>query len=609
MSWNQEEPTIESLNKNLLFLFYRRLWPYIRPYRGLFAWSVFLILISTAASIAVPWCLGYAVDHFLTPQKYAYLVAAAFCILWIDVVSAASTYWQSYSFMLLGQRILQDLRRDLLKQYQFYPLKEYYSTPAGRLVTRLVNDTSNLQDLFTSGLAIAFGNISIVVGIISWMILVNPFLGCVCISVFPIMVFASRQFGRLIRKVAHESRAALAKLNGFLAENISGMGIIQLFNRENIFFQRFSRVSSEYTATQIKTIRSFAYFQPTITVLSSLSMCMLIWFGGSLAVHQNVTMGVLIAFMSYLHALYSPVRDITEKYNLFLTAMTSCERIFEFMDRLSEGHIFPDKKTAPFLALKGDIQFENVYFKYSTETSGKWILKDLNFRIKPGEKIGIVGHTGAGKTTLAYLLMRFFDVSKGRILLDGRDVMSVADKRSLRRQMGYIQQEPFIFSGTVAENIFLWDEGRKDVYEKLPAFVREPFETGLLKLDRVLLEKGANLSLGEKQILAFMRSIIHDPQILILDEATAHMDSMTERWIGRVSTEIFKNKTMLVIAHRLATLKTVDRILVLHHGELVETGNHQELLKHKGIYHRLYEIQFRKEHLEHEQPVQLLKEK
>ena len=604
MNWNQEESNNEFLSKNLVFLFYRRLCPYVRPYRGLFVWSTFLILISTFASIAVPWCLGYAVDHFLTPEKYAFLVVGALCILWMDIISAISTYWQSYFFTLLGQRILQDLRRDLLKQYQFYPLKEYYSTPAGRLVTRLVNDTSNLQDLFTSGLAIAFGNISIVVVIIGWMIFLNPFLGCVCISVFPVMIFASRQFGRLIRKVARESRSALAKLNGFLAENISGMGIIQLFNREKIFSERFSRISSEYTATQIKTIRSFAYFQPTITVLSSLSMCMLIWFGGRLAVHQTLTMGVLIAFMSYLHALYSPVRDITEKYNLFLTAMTSCERIFEFMDRPSEGHIQPEKKKTPLLAVKGEIQFKDIYFKYSAEASDKWILKDLSFHVQPGEKIGIVGHTGAGKTTLAYLLMRFFNVSQGQIFLDGNDVMAVVDKRSLRRQMGYIQQEPFIFSGTVSENIFLWDEEKKHIYEKLPEFVREPFESGLLKLDKQILEKGANLSLGEKQIIAFMRSIIHDPKILILDEATAHMDSITERWIGRVSAEVFKNKTMLVIAHRLATLKAVNRILVLHHGELVETGNHQELLKQKGIYHRLYEIQFRKEHLEKELPSQ-----
>jgi ATP-binding cassette subfamily B protein len=637
MNWQDDGIEESGISFKMMHLFRKRLWPYVVRYRLLFLLSLALVLLSTLTALIVPWLLGYTIDHVLVPKETGLLIPFAIVLLGTDLLGTLATYLQSYTFALLGQRVLHDLRQDLLTQYQFYPLSEYHQTPVGRLVTRLVNDTSNLQDLFTSGLAIALGNASVVLGITLWLIFLHPVLGLVCISVFPVMILASRLFAGRIRDASHESRAALSKLNAFLAENITGMGIIQIFNKRETFRHRFEKVSHDYTRTQIKSLETFAYFQPTITILSSLSMSLLIWYGGFISLQGTISLGLLVAFMSYLHALYAPIRDITEKYNLFLSAMTSCERIFEFMDRSKELDIQSDISNISRLEMKGDVEFRDVWFRYlgtnvssnaladngnkemfrETETVFKarnvsdfpkfhqdreeipWVLKNINFSVRAGEKIGIVGYTGAGKTTLSLLLMRFYDVQKGKILIDGMNISSVKDKRFLRQAMGYIQQEPFLFSGTVEDNIFLWEKKSYRIFQALPDFVRRSFESGQLSLTKEVFEKGVNLSVGERQIISFMRAIVQDPSILILDEATAHMDVLTEHWIEQVSEEAFKGRTVFIIAHRLSTLKSVDRIIVLHHGELIETGTHQELLAKGGIYYKLYQIQSRKEELEH----------
>ncbi len=594
MNWQEDDFSKEAnLNFKMLSLFRKRLWPYVSSFRLLFFISLMLVLFATLASLLVPWLLGYIVDHVLVPKNTHLLIPLTFVILGTDFVGALTTYIQSYTFTLLGQKVLHNLRQDLLKKYEFYPLSEYHQTPTGRLVTRLINDTSSLQDLFTSGIAIALGNASVVLGIILWLIFLHPKLGLVCVSVFPFMILSSKLFGGIIRKTAHASKAALSRLNTFLAENISGMAIIQIFNRQGIFKKRFDETSHQYTQTQIKSIESFAFFQPSITILSSFSMSLLIWYGGFKSLDGSISLGLLVSFMAYLHALYAPIRDMTEKYNLFLSAMTSCERIFEFMDRPQEKES-SNPSSLPS-AIEGQIEFENVWFSYqSSKTQTSWVLKNINFKIEVGEKIGIVGYTGAGKTTLSLLLMRFYDVQKGKILLDRKDI-SHGERRTLRQKIGYIQQEPFLFSGTIEDNIFLWEEKGKEVFMSLPDFAREPFEQGSLKFSKEVLEKGANLSTGERQMISFMRTVVQNPSIFVLDEATAHLDPLSEQWIERLSGIVFRNKTVLIIAHRLATLKSVHRILVLHHGELVALGTHTELISKEGIYRKLYQLQLEKE--------------
>lgn len=597
MSWPEDELEEKSINVKMLTLFRKELWPYVAQYRPLFLTSLALVLLNTLASLFVPWLLGYTVDHVLVPGNFKPLIPLAFLLLGADFTGAMATYTQSYTFTLLGQKVLHNLRQDLLKQYQFYPVSEFNRTPTGKLVTRLVNDTSNLQDLFTSGIAVALGNASVVLGIILWLVFLHPKLGIVCVSVFPLMVLASKFFGGMIRKTARESRAALSRLNTFLAENISGMSIIQLFNQQKSFQKKFQKVSHDYTQTQVRTIESFAFFQPTITILSSLSMSLLIWYGGFKSIEGTVSLGLLVSFMSYLHALYAPIRDMTEKYNLFLSAMTSCERIFEFMNREQEKDVDRNLPAIQPVLLKGEIEFQNVSFHYGREEKEPaWVLKNISFKIAAGEKIGIVGYTGAGKTTLSSLLMRFYEFQHGEILIDGREI-STWDKRAFRQAIGYIQQEPFLFSGTVADNIFLWEEKGQTVFQALPDFARAPFEKGPLFFSREVLEKGVNLSAGERQMISFLRALVQNPSILIFDEATAHLDPLTEQWVERISQEAFKKHTVLIIAHRLATLKSVQKILVLHHGELIEMGTHAELISNDGIYRKLYQLQLEKEKL------------
>ncbi|MEW6056138.1 MAG: ABC transporter ATP-binding protein [Bdellovibrionota bacterium] len=582
----------QKVSLKTLTLFRKRLWPYVRKYPALFAVSVLMVLITTFCALLTPWLLGYAVDHALVPKELKLLVPFALLYFATDALRALTMIVQGLTMTSLGQRVLHDLRQDLLKQYEFYPLSEFNQTRTGRLVTRLVNDTSSLQDLFTGGVAVALGHAIIVAGIVIWLVVLNPSLGLVCVSVFPFMVFAARYFGRKLRETFLKSRGALSKLNGFLAENISGMSIIQLFNKQAHFRKRFEQVSNHYTSMIMRTIETYAYFQPTITVLSSLSMSLLIWYGGYRVLDQTVTLGLLVTFMSYLQALFAPIRDITEKYNLFVSAMASSERIFEFMDRPQEKGTETANRAFSKPSFRGEIEFRNVWFRYRNE----WNLKDVSFKVESGERVGIVGHTGAGKSTISALLMRFYDIQQGKLLLDRQDLCSF-DKRAVRGAIGYIQQEPFLFSGTIRDNILLWEADRQKGIDALPRSIKECFESEYLSLGKQVLEKGSNLSSGERQIVAFLRALAQDPKILILDEATAHVDAITEGWISRVSNEAFQNRTVLVIAHRLATLKSVDRILVLHRGELVESGSHKELLSKGQIYRKLYDIQSRREEL------------
>ncbi|MBI2606022.1 MAG: ABC transporter ATP-binding protein [Deltaproteobacteria bacterium] len=571
-----------------------RLWPYVRCHRGLFFVSLGFVLLSTFCALLTPWLLGVLVDQVLVPREAALVAPFAVFLLTVAFLQAFASYQQSVLLMSLGQKILHALRQDLLKQYELYPAAEFNRVPAGRMVTRLVNDTSALQDLFTGGIAVALADAMIILGIIIGMVAMHPTLGLVCVSVFPLMVVSSNYFGKRIHENFRRSRAALSRLNAFLAENIYGMWLIQLFNRERDFKTKFDAVSRRYTGRQLETVRQFAFFQPTITILSSFSMSLLIWYGGYRVIDGTVTLGLLVAFMAYVQALYTPIRDITEKYNLFVAALASCEKIFEFMDRPIESGLDPTARIPRLGAWRGEIDFRGAWFRYADDEP--WVLKNLNFKIEAGERVGVVGHTGAGKTTLTQLLLRFHDLTQGDLRIDGRNIGAL-DKRAVRCAIGYIQQVPFLFSGTVEDNIFLWEPSRREAYERLPAFAREPFEKGRLRLDHEIFERGANLSAGERQIIAFLRALVHDPRILILDEATAHVDVLTEKWIAKVSTGIFANRTVLVIAHRLATLRSVDRIVVLHHGELVESGTHRALLERRGLYHKLYEIQARREEL------------
>lgn len=593
MRWQDEQSDPNYIRVKNQSKVLRNLWGYVRKHRGLLVLAGLLIGFSTATSILTPWLLGYAVDHVIISKKKELITTFALILLFTNLMQSVSMVFRSYVLALLGQRTMHQLRQDLLAKFQFYSVAEFNRNPAGKLVTRLVNDTSSLQDLFSNGIALALGNIAVIGGTLFWLLVLDFRLGLICIGVFPVMAVLTRFLGKRIHESYRSSRASLSRMNAFLAENISGMWIIQLFNKQNTFNDRFQFVSQAYTKAQLSTVRNFAYLQPSITILSSLSMALLIWFGGLQSIEGKVSLGLLVAFMSYLQALYAPIRDITEKYNILVAAMASCERIFEFMDLPEESGVRAKRRNFDKLDFRGDIEFKNVSFRY--DEASPWILQDVHFKVKRGQKVGIVGHTGAGKTTLSALLMRFYDTTKGAILVNGHDISCLSDKRTLRHQVGYIQQEPFLFSGTIEDNLMLWHEDRKAVFENLPDFVKAPFQSGALKLNKKIYERGANLSCGERQIISFVRALVQDPKILILDEATAHIDLLTEQWIERVSAELFKDRTVIIIAHRLSTLRSTDKILVMDHGVLVEEGPHEDLLKQNSCYRKLYDIQFRKE--------------
>ncbi len=546
-------------------------------------------------AIALPWVLGIMVDQVFVLKKIELLKLFALGYALLSLLRAGFYYMQTYLLAWLGQYVLHDIRQDLFLKYEQYPISEFNRIPSGRLVTRLMNDTSSLQDLFSAGIAVAFAELMTIFGIILWMIVLNPKLGLICVSVFPLMLWVSNVSGKKLRDNFRETRSALSRMNAFIAENINGMWLIQIFNRQKDFKKKFNRVNSKYTNHTLKTVQIFSYFQPLITLISSLSISLLIWFGGYGIIEKNflgttITLGLLVAFISYLQALYTPIRSLTEKYNLFVAAMASCEKIFEFMDRPIER----DEGSRPIqLPVKGEIEFRNLNYSY---LKNKPVLKNINFKINASEKIGIVGHTGAGKSTLTSLILKFYKPDSGVITIDGQDIHSL-NRQSLRSVIGYIQQDPFIFSGTIADNIFLWDEKCRERYEELPLMIREPFMDGRLNLNQEVYEKGANLSVGEKQMVAFLRAIVRNPSILILDEATAHIDLVTEKWVENASMLAFKGKTVLIVAHRLSTLRNVDRLFVFQQGELIESGTHSELLQKQGYYEKYYTIQVRKEKL------------
>ncbi len=587
------------LNFESIRFFTTKLWPYIKKYKILFLVGLFYVFISIITSLAMPWYIGKLVDEVLVPKEESKIYFFVVVYLVLTIAKSISAFMQNYEMTKLGQNVLHDLRQDLFHKYLFYPIAEFSRTPTGRMVTRLINDTSSLQDLFTGGIAVAFADALIILGMIIWMLFMYPKLGVVCISVFPVMIFISVRYGEKLRESFRQTRAALSRLNSFLSENISGMWLIQLLNKEERFKNKFDITSKEFTNRNLNTVQNFSIFQPMITILSALSMSLLIWYGGFLSIHETgLTLGILVAFMSYIQAMFAPIRDIIEKFNLFVSALASCEKIFEFMDRNSERNIDLIDKIPVLLESHSNkdsqIRFDQVSFQYSKDLP--FVIRNINFQIKEGEKIGIVGHTGAGKTTITQILLRSYDDYEGSISFYGNELKNI-EKHSVRSCIGYIQQEPFLFSGSIRDNLFLWKDEFKNTFDSYPEFIKAPFLSENLHLDREVVERGNNLSSGERQIIAFIRAMLANPKILIMDEATAHIDLITERWIQDASEYFFKNKTVMIIAHRLATLKDVDRIFVFHQGELKEQGTHSELIIMKNIYYKLYQIQSKREQL------------
>jgi len=569
----------------------RRLLQYLRPYWRQVALAFLTIIVSAVASLVQPYLIKIAIDRYITQRQLSGLDGLAALYLTVLVASFAAEYFQTWTLQLTGQRIMYDLRMAIYRHLQRLDLRYYDRNPVGRLMTRVTSDVDVLNDLFTSGVVTIFGDVFTLVGIMGVMLWMNWRLALVAFSVLPLIFFVTQWFRRNVRDSYRTVRGLIARINAFLQENITGMSTVQLFRREQLNFARFDTIDREHRDANIESIFYYAVFYPAIEVVSTLATSLIIWYGGGSVLRQTLTLGALVAFVQYSQRFFRPISDMSEKFNVMQSAMASSERIFKLLDEpvAIESPAQPRKRPAP---APGHIRFESVWFAYNDDD---FVLKDVSFDVRPGERVGIVGATGSGKTTLINLLLRFYDVKRGRITIDGVDIrkLDLADVRGL---FSLVLQDVHLFSGTVADNIRLGNPaiGDERVREAARAVHAEPF---ILRLPggyaSAVAERGSTLSVGQKQLLSFARALAFDPRVLVLDEATSSVDTDTELIIRDALRVLMVERTTIAIAHRLSTIQDMDKILVLHKGQLREAGTHQELLAQRGIYFKLFELQYR----------------
>jgi ATP-binding cassette subfamily B protein len=572
-----------------------RLLRYLKPYWWLAGLAVLMLAGASGLEIVGPWLTMVALDRAI-PQGDGHLLSLlAMGYLGAMLAGFFLEYAQRILTAWLGQRIMYDLRTEIFGKLQRLDLRYYDRNPIGRLITRITSDVETLNELFASGIVTVFGDVFTLAFIIAAMLRMDWKLALAAFSVLPFVAWTAFVFRARVRDAYRDIRVRLARINSFLHERFTGMRVVQLFNREKTDAREHHRVNMDYLQAHLRSITYYALFFPVIELFTAIALALIIWRGGNAILAGTITVGVVAAFLQYARRFFRPIQDLSEKYNLLQGAMASSERIFKLLDHeiAIEDPVNPRPLPTP---TRGEIEFRDVWFAYGNTDAGEpdWVLKGISFRVDPAEKVAIVGHTGAGKSTLINLLMRFYEPQKGVILLDGVPIHE-ASLKDLRGRIGLVLQDVFLFSRDVAYNIRL---GSKDIGDtQIEKATQRVGADRMIKLlpkgyDQPLGERGASLSVGERQLLSFARALAFDPSILILDEATSSVDSEVEARIEAATNEVMKGRTSLVIAHRLSTVQGVDRLLVFHHGELRETGTHQELLGEGGLYARLHELQF-----------------
>lgn len=580
----------ETLGKAYDSKLMKRLLGYIKPYKNYVIFAILLNIVAAALGPVRPLLTKIAIDDYIANSDYNGLLLIAALLLGSLLFQAVVQFFLTYYTQYLGQKVLLDLRTQIFNHIQKLALKFFDKTPIGRLVTRATNDVEALGELFSSGIVMVFSDVFIIIWILVFMFFMDISLSLVTLSVLPVLIYGTFLFRKKARESYRDVRLHLARLNSYMQEHVTGMSVVQIFNKEKDELKKFSSINKDYRTANIKSVFYYAIFFPSVELLSAIAVGLIIWYGGGEVVQGSLTIGVLFAFIQFTEMFFRPIRDLSEKYNIMQTAMASSERIFKLLDNDTMV-----KKTDTPLHLskvKGKIDFENVWFAYNDED---YVLKDISFSINPGETVAIVGHTGAGKTSIINLLTRFYDINKGSILLDGTNIEKL-DKRELRKYVSMVLQDVFLFSGNIVSNINLNNDSmdRKKILEAAAAVGADKFiETLPRKYDEEVKERGATLSVGQKQLISFARALAHDPQILILDEATSSVDTESEFLIQKAIEKLLIGRTAIVIAHRLSTIQSADKIIVLHKGEIRETGNHQELLAKQGIYYKLYQLQYK----------------
>ena len=611
----------------------KRLLGYLRPYKWQVVVALGAIILKACADVIGPYLTKVAIDKYLSSSAHRphnLLDPWLSSTPWIGVnqiaglyigsllASFALEYTQTYLMQWTGQKVMFDLRSQIFRHLQKMHIGFYDKNPVGRLVTRVTSDVDALNEMFTAGVVSIFEDVFVLAGIIAIMLTMKWWLALITFAVLPLIFWATMIFRRVVRDSYRRIRTAIARINAYLQEHVSGIVVLQLFNRERRAYEKFEKVNAQHMDAYKDAIMAHAIYYPVIEILSTIAIATVFWFGGLRVIGGGVLLGVLVAFMQYAQRFFRPIQDLSEKYNILQAAMASSERIFKLLDTPAEIVSPAHPREA---AGNGRIEFDHVWFAYrklepSTDGAGgngahatahsngdqsgyDWVLQDVSFTIEPGETIAIVGHTGAGKTTIISLLLRFYDIQRGTIRIDGVDIREL-DLNDLRRRFGVVLQDPFLFSGTIENNIRLgsgWitDEQVEaatesvnvaDFVRSLPQGFKEPVR-----------ERGSTLSTGQKQLISFARALAHDPKILVLDEATSSVDTETELRVRDALTRMVQGRTSVIIAHRLSTIQRADKIIVMHKGYVREIGNHQELLARRGIYWKLYQLQYKDQEL------------
>jgi ATP-binding cassette subfamily B multidrug efflux pump len=589
----------------------RRLLHYLRPYWREVAIALAAILCGSAASLAQPYLIKIAIDRYIAPGEPAGLDRLGGLYLGILIAAFAAEYLQTWMMQFTGQRIMFDLRMEIYRHLQRLDLRYYDRNPVGRLMTRVTSDVDVLNDLFTSGVVTVFGDVFTLAGIMATMMWMNWRLALVAFSVLPLIVLVTQWFRRNVRESYRVVRGLIARINAFLQEHITGMMTVQLFRREALSFARFDDIDRRHRDANIDSIFYYAVFYPAIEAISALASALIIWYGGESVLRDTLTLGALVAFLQYSQRFFRPISDMSEKFNIMQSAMASSERIFKLLDE-PVAITSPERPAARPAQGAGHIVFDRVWFAYDGKPAAAasagaaeevesprpagdhWVLKDVSFEVRPGERVGIVGATGSGKTTLINLLLRFYDIQRGRITIDGIDTRRL-DLDDVRGLFSLVLQDVHLFSGTIADNIRLGNASIDDerVRRAAAAVHADPFIARMAEgYASPVAERGATLSVGQKQLLSFARALAFDPRVLILDEATSSVDTETEIVIRDALRVLMAGRTTIAIAHRLSTIQDMDKILVLHKGQIRESGTHQELLAQRGIYFKLFELQY-----------------
>ena len=589
----------ESLHSELDSRLIRRIVQFLKPYK----WWVLVAFSLTVGAAYLgplrPKLVQEAIDRYIVPGDLEGLTSIIILLIAALVGEGIFAFGRGYLTQWVGQQAIFDLRMKVYRHIQRQSLSFFDRTPVGRLITRATSDVEALSDVLSAGLVVILGDLFRIAFILYFMFSLNWVLALVVLGVMPIMVYVTFLFRTKVRDQYRETRKQVARLNSFLQEHVSGMSIVQVFNREGEEMRRFSGINDDHRAAQVKTIFYFALFWPAVDIIGSIALGLVIWFGGLRAMGGTLTLGVLIAFIQYTRQFFEPIRNLSDQYNTLQSAMAGAERIFGLLDE--DTSIKEAEQPVSVGRLTGRIEFRNVWFTYDRvrhqDREPNWILKDVSFTVEPGQKVAIVGATGAGKTTIINTLLRFYDIERGEILVDGVDIrkMRLAD---LRRHVGLVLQDVFLFSGSVERNLTLEnpDISREEIERAAKlvgadAFIRKlPGGYG-----QDVRERGASLSYGQRQLLSFVRALVYDPEILVLDEATSSVDTETEHLIEQALEALMEGRTSLVIAHRLSTIQHSDKIIVMHKGAIREQGTHQELLAIGGLYRKLYELQYKEQ--------------